>query len=504
LIIGLAIAIIGAAAAPVPDPGSGAQSCSALTSLSIPNVKITSAVENAAGPFAQPGGGNALDVPAFCRVVAIATPSADSLINFEVWIPPAATWNGKFQGVGNSAWTGAIPYNAMATALRRGYATASSDAGHTGDDLVFGKDHPEKIVDWAYRAVHVMTEVSKLAIRARTGKLPEHSYYTGCSTAGGQGLMAAQRFPDDYDGIAAGNPGSDRTNRVASYLWAWLAAHERPESVILPAKLTLLNQAAIAACDALDGVKDGVIDDPRRCRFDPVALKCPAADEATCLNAAQVEAARKIYEGPKNPRTGQPIFPGVARGSETAWGSYYTASPEPQRLAFWKYFVFNDPNWDMRTFDWDRDVAFARAKMGPIVNATNPDLGPFKARGGKMVITAGWADPIHLSEQATQYYESVERVMGGHEKTVDFVRLFMVPGMGHCSPGPGPSTFDGLAALEAWVERGIAPEKIVASRSVNGKVDRTRPLCPYPQVARWNGKGSTDEAASFACVLDQR
>lgn len=485
----------------------GGSSCAGLTALTIPHVRITSGVEVPAGAFSPTAGAAAIDVPSFCRVVAVASPVPESKITFEVWIPPAESWNGKFQGVGNSGWSGTIAYGSMATALRRGYATASTDAGHTGDDVVFAAGAPEKVVDWAYRAIHVMTGASKEIVRANRGSLPKFSYFTGCSTAGAQGLTAAQRFPDDYDGILSANPGNERINRLAGYIWSWSAAHGQPGTPLSAAQLTALNKAAVAACDAQDGVSDGVIDDPRKCRFDPVALQCKGSEDGTCLTSAQVAGVRKIYDGPKHPRTGERLFPGVPRGSESfgaganaGWQSYIMGPDEPQRLGFWKHFVFDDPNWDFRTFDWDRDLAFARAKVGAIVDATNPDLRPFQKSGGKILMYAGWNDPIHLSEQALNYYEDVTRQSGGAAATRQFFRLFMVPGLGHCAPGPGPSTFDALAALEAWVEKGVAPEKIIASRTAPGTPPRTRPLCPYPQVARWSGSGSSDDAANFTCA----
>jgi feruloyl esterase len=481
-----------------------AASCEQLTSLTIPQVRITAATSVAAGPF-EPVPGTRLEVPAFCRVVAVATPTPDSVINFEVWLPPADSWNDNLQGVGNTGWSGAIPYAGMAAALRKNYAAAGTDTGHTGDDLSFAAGHPEKIIDWAYRGVHVMTVAAKLIIRARQGALPQHAYFTGCSTGGAQGLMSAQRYPDDYDGIVAGNPGNDRVGRLASYIWVWNAAHQTPESLIPPEKLQKVNDAVISACDNLDGIKDGVIDDPRRCNFDPGSMLCRGEDTASCLTSRQLEALRKIYNGPHNARQVRQIFPGVPKGSEgganSGWQTYIMEPPEPPRVAFWKHFVFNDPNWDFRTFDWDRDFAYARGRVGAIVDANNPDLRPFRERGGRIIMTAGWNDAIHVSEQAINYYDAVERTIGNDDRTREFFRLFMVPGMGHCAPGPGPSSFDALAALEMWVEHQVAPDRIIASRPAAGDAPaRTRPLCPYPLVARPRGSGSTDEAASFQCV----
>lgn len=502
-------AVACAAAAVMIGAAGGLQaapSCGALTALTIPDVKITSAADVAAGSFTPPGGGEPLTVPAFCRVAAMATPSPDSSINFEVWLPSADVWNGNFQGVGNRDLLGAIEYGAMAAALRKGYAAASTDTGHGGDGFAFAAGHPEKVIDWSHRAVHLMTVASKSIVRARQGRLPEHSYFTGCSTGGAQGLMEAQRYPDDYDGIVAGNPGNDRINRMTGYLWSWTAFHQTPESLIPESKLTIITDAAIAACDNLDGLKDGVIDDPRRCNFDPGSLLCKGGvDAPNCLTSRQLEALRKVYNGPHSPRLVRQIYPGIPKGSETGlnavWKSYFIDPKEPPRSDFWKHVVFNDPNWDFQSFDWDRDLAYAQSTVGGVVDATNPDLRPFKASGGRIIVTAGWDDPIHLSESAILYNETVEKVMGGDDKTRDFFRLFMVPGMGHCVPGPGPSTFDALTALEQWVEHLVPPDRIVASRPASGTAPaRTRPLCPYPLVARHKGSGSTDEAINFNCV----
>jgi feruloyl esterase len=487
----------------------GGTPCSSLAALTIRDVRITSATLVPAGPFAIPGARPEtapLTVPAFCRVVAVAAPTGDSVINFETWIPEAGLWNGKFQGVGTGGFQGAISYRDLAAGVRRGYATVSTDAGHTGDDLIFGKGHPEKIVDWAYRSIHMMTEAGKLIVRNNRGRFPDRAYFNGCATGGHQAMMEVQRFPFDYDGVVAGNPAADRTNEIIGYLWAWLATHKEDGTNLVPvAKLQLITRSAVAACDLLDGVKDGVIDDPRRCKFDPASLLCTAGDSATCLTAPQIEAVRKVYAGPRNPRTGDQIFPGWPLGSEgygggpgDGWGNFID-STEPRRVGFFPYFVFDNPSWDWRTLDWDRDVAFTTARMG-FINATAHDLSAFRSRGGKIVMHTGWVDPILPAPDVIKYYEEVVSASGGPAKTREFLRLFMAPGMGHCSGGPGPDTFDALEALERWVEKGLAPERIIATRMKGSAVERTRPLCVYPQVARWKGTGSTDEAANFACV----
>ena len=496
----LAQGVVTAAAAGTP--------CANLAAMTIPNVTINAATVIAAGGFTPPGVPSALPLPSFCRVEATARPTSDSDIRFEVWIPPAEAWNGKFQGVGNGGYQGSISYGAMATALRRGYATASTDTGHVGDDMRFGQGHPEKLIDYGHRAVHVMTESSKLVIRNATGRFAERSYFVGCSAGGQQALSEAQRYPGDYDGIVAGDPANNRIRQTFGFLASWIATHSADGTPLLSqAKLGLLTKSVIASCDAIDGLKDGVIDDPRNCSFEPSTLACKAgADDSACLTPPQVAAAKRMYDGTRSPTTGKLIYTGWPRGSEAfgeaasqSWRQYVIDPKEPSRVGFFKYWLFHDPSWDFRTIDWDRDLAFAEQQL-PFMAAVDTNLAPFKKRGGKLLMYTGWADPVVPPQDTVAYYEGVVRTMGGLAPTRDFFRLFMAPGMGHCAGGPGPNQFDAIGALEQWVEKGTAPGALVASHSTNGKVDRTRPLCFYPRVARYKGTGSTDEAANFTCV----
>lgn len=505
------IPLFGAVATPAATNGI---SCANLGALTIPNITIRSAAVVQAGPFTPPGAQNSMTLPAFCRVEATARPTSDSDIKFEVWIPPAEAWNGKFQGVGNGGYQGSISYTAMATALRKGYATASTDTGHTGDDMKFGQGHPEKIIDYGYRAIHVMTDTAKLIIRNATGRFAEKSYFVGCSAGGHQAMSEAQRFPEDYDGIIAGDPANNRIRQTFGFLWSWAATHGPDGKPILTQqKLALVSKAVVEACDGVDGLKDGLIDDPRKCHFDPARLTCPSTssgqasgDDAACLTKPQVDAIRKVYDGAKNPRTGEQIFTGWPRGSEgfgdtagQSWRQYLTDPGEPSRVGLFRYFLFHDPNWDWRTLDYDRDLAYAEQRLS-MLPAVERDLTPFKKRGNKLIVYTGWADPVVPPQDTAAYYEGVAKTMGGYDKIRDFFRFFAAPGMGHCAGGPGPNTFDALGALEQWVEKGVAPDRLIASHTSNGKVDRTRPLCPYPQVARYKGTGSSDEAGNFACV----
>ncbi|MGA2000661.1 MAG: tannase/feruloyl esterase family alpha/beta hydrolase [Terriglobales bacterium] len=513
----------------LPSRGALGKSCAEVAQLKIPDVTITAASELPAGPFTPPGSSHTLQTVALCRVLAVAKPTTDSVINFEVWIPAAGQWNGKFEGVGNGAYNGAISYGAMVNAVYRGFATASSDTGHVGESLMFGQGHPEKIADWGYRALHVTTAAAKLFIKEYTGMVPKYSYFNGCSTGGHQALMEAQRFPKDYDGVIAGAPGNNRVHLNVGFLWAYAATHSPDGQAILPtSKLPLIYKAVLKACDAADGIQDGVIDDPQDCHFDPATLLCQGKAADFCLNAAQVEAVRKVYAGPRNPRAGEQLIAGYSPGSESppgdengGWKSFVTEPKEPPRLDFWKGWVFNDPAWDWRTFDYDGDVALADKKMA-VVNASDTDLRAFKARGGKIVMYSGWADPVGPPMDAVNYYERVITAMGGLQQTSDFFRLFMVPGMGHCNGGPGTTIFGGargsndprsvppqinidpdhdvLSALERWVEKGVAPDFIITSHLTrNDTIDRTRRACPYPQVARWKGAGSTNDASNFVC-----
>jgi feruloyl esterase len=488
---------------------SGAANCEALESLHLLDVQIVSAEERVAGPFAMRGGRAevTIDLPAFCQVIALGTPTSDSEIRFEVWLPSARAWNGRLLGTGNGGYTGAIQYRALADGLRQGFAVVGSDTGHVGSDLMFGVGHPEKIADWGHRAVHVMTTAARPIIRAYHGRFPHHAYFSGCSTGGHQALSEAQRYPDDYDGILAGAPGHNRTRLNAGFLWSWMALHDDAGEPVLPAsKLSVVTAAVVSSCDAADGVADGVVDDPRRCGFDPGVLHCEDGAGADCLTDIQVAAVRKVYTGPHNPRTGERLFAGWPAGSETGpggrggWAGYLVAPTQPMRLEYWARWVFGDPGWDFRTFDWDRDLAYAERQM-TMVDATDPNLDRFRRRGGKLLMYAGWADAVVPPGDTIAYYEKAREEAGGADATSEFARLFMAPGMAHCGGGPGPDTFDGLTALTRWVEEGVAPDRLIASKVVDGAVERTRPLCPYPQVARYTGTGSTDEAESFRCVV---
>ena len=481
-----------------------AASCDSLASLKLPDTTITSSQVVAAGQFSPPGGNgkakgaNAYkELPEFCRVAATLKPSSDSDIKIEVWLP-AANWNRKLQAVGNGGWAGVISYSALADAVRAGYASVSTDTGHASPGGSFAFGHQEKLIDFGWRSEHEMTAKAKAIIQAFYGSAPRYSYWNGCSTGGRQGFKEAQKFPDDFDGIIAGAP----ANRTAISLWIAFAVLKDPASYIPPSKYPVIHQAAIEACDLRDGVKDGLIEDPARCKFDPKVLLCKNGDGPSCLTAPQVDAAKKIYSSATNPRTGAVLFSSMVPGSELGWG-VQAAGPEPSANIYdhFKYVVFKNPAWDWRTFDFDKGVALADQPDNAVMNATDPNLKAFFAHSGKLLIYHGWADTNVPPLNTIKYYNSVLDTMGGAAKTSNNIRLFMEPGMGHCGGGEGPNVFDKAGALDQWVEQNKAPEKIIASHSTNGAVDRTRPLCPYPQVAKYKGSGSIDDAANFACRM---
>jgi feruloyl esterase len=479
-------------------------SCESLAGLKLQDTTITLAESVAAGAFAPPAGprgrggagpqGNAYrNLPAFCRVAATIKPSSDSDIKIEVWLPVSG-WNTKFEAVGNGGWTGSIPYPALSDGLQRGYATAGTDTGHEGGSGSFALGHPEKLIDFAYRGVHEMTVKSKAIVAAFYGSDAKYAYWNGCSSGGKQGLKEVQKFPTDFDGVIAGAPANYWTHLTSAAAWVGQAVNKTDASLIPPAKYPLIHEAAINACDMLDGVKDNVIEDPTRCKFDPRVLQCKSDDSSMCLTAAQVDTAHAMYAPVVNPRTRQTVFPGFEPGSEPGWNIVAGRQPTSLGIDHWKYVVFKDPNWDYKTLDFDKDIALADKLDSDIgINAIETNLTPFFAHGGKLIQYHGWTDPLIPPQNSVDYYESVLKAMGASKVNGNY-RLFMVPGMNHCGGGDGATTFDALAALEDWVEKGKAPAQIIASRP-----GRTRPLCPYPSVATYKGTGNTDDAASFAC-----
>ena len=496
-----------------------ASACQQLINLSLEDTSISLAEVVTANSFTAPGAERTMDLPAFCRVVGMTTPA----INFEVWLPLQG-WNGKYQGVGNGGMAGTISYRAMAAALRRDYATASTDTGHKAGSVSFDASwalgRPDLIEDFGHRSLHLTTVNGKAVTEALYAQPPNYSYYMGCSKGGQQGLMEAQRYPDDFDGLIAGDPANDWTRFYAgSHLWYSLAMLEDTESHIPPAKLQTLGDGVNAACDVIDGIEDGILNNPLDCNFAPASLTCPVGvDNNSCLTPKQVTAVEKIWSGVKN-SAGELIYPGLVPGGEAArgsWSSWVTGRGPFESThwrggeGFFRWFVFEDENWDFRTFDFDKDLEFALAKVGPALDSNDPDLRTLRDQGSKLIVYHGWSDPDISPVASINYFEEVVELIGDDtrainyaaalESTQDFYRLFMVPGMAHCRGGPGPDTFDALTALEDWVERGVAPEQITASKLVDGEVVRSRPVCVYPELASYNGSGSTDDAVNFSCA----
>lgn len=489
----LAISILIAVSAPAM-----AASCESLMNLRIAGgaVTLSTTVDSATWPL--PIARAPASHPPFCRVAATLKPSQDSDIKIEVWMPETG-WNGNLQAVGNGGWSGAIAYTAMASALAGGYATASTDTGHEGGSARFALGHPEKLIDYAYRSEHEMTVAAKAVIEAFYGKTQTHSYWSGCSAGGKQGLKEAQMYPNDFDGIVAGSPGAFWIGRATQAIWVAQAVHKTLESEIPAEKYKLIHDAAMKACDRLDGVEDGVIENPAKCRFDPQTIACRTDGETNCLTAPQVQAARQIYSWSINSRTGKPLFPGLYPGSEMGWATW--GGPRPLGIAYdyFRYVLFAEPNWDFQSLNFDSDIERAERQDAARLDATDPNLRPFFQRGGKLIQYHGWADPQISPGASIEYYKSVLAKLGGEEKTRSAYRLFMVPGMAHCGGGDGPNTFDMMTPLRKWVETNRAPERIEAARVGNGKTVRTRPLCPYPQTAVYTGAGSTDDAVNFVC-----
>ncbi len=503
VLIAVGVTVLLACGAAGQKAPSGTPSCERLAQLELPEAKILLAQTVAEGTFPPPSSttpwlaGNAAfykTLAAFCRVVVDSAPSADSSIKIEVWMPLEG-WNGKLRGQGNGGFAGEIGYFGLGLAVQRGYAAVGTDTGHSagGTDASWALGHPEKVTDFGYRGIHEMTLIAKAVIKAFYGSNPQHSYFAGCSNGGRQALMEAQRFPEDYDGILAGAPANFWTHLLTKALADAQATTLDPASYIPASKLSAIARAVNAACDAQDGVTDGILNDPSKCHFDPAILLCKEGDSEKCLTAPQVTTLKKLYTGPHDAK-GHEIFPGYLPGAEEGrggWGPWITGPAPGKSLLFafgtgyYSNMVYEKADWNYKDANIDEAVKAADEKTAKILNATDPNLTAFKARGGK--------------------------------ETDAFARLYMTPGVQHCGGGPGPDSFgqngatDGKdpqhnveLALEQWVEKGIAPSAIIATKYAGddpGKgVKMTRPLCPYPQVAKYKGSGDTNDAGNFVCT----
>jgi tannase/feruloyl esterase len=499
-------------------PPAHAASCEDLAKLALPNTTITSATLVPAGTFvppppSPPGSQNPKvhaqpavpdtykSVPAFCRVSATLKPSKDSNIGVEVWLPVSA-WNGRFQGVGNGGWAGTIDYAGLARAVRAGYAGASTDTGHVGNTAAFAVGHPEKLIDMGYRSVHEMTVQGKSIVSAFYGRAPSVSIFNGCSQGGRQAVTEADRFPNDYDGIIAGAPALYNmvihTARVALNA----AAQRTPDSRVPPEKYAMVHDAVLRACDALDGVKDSVIDDPLQCNFDPSVLECKNGDAPSCLTPAQVETVRLLYSPLKKASGEVYSSPLLQPGTELGWSTLAGTQPVDTAFEAFKYVVFKNPNWTVRQFNPATDIDRGLRADEGILSLTDPNLQAYFNHGGKLMLYHGWQDPQVPAQNTVRFFNDVVKTMGP-PVVAKSIQLYMVPGMNHCSGGPGPFVFDKVAAIDEWLKTGTAPKQIIASYDTSGTTDRTRPLCPYGQVAHWKGSGSIDDAANFTCVASQ-
>jgi hypothetical protein len=457
--------------------------------------------------------------PAHCRVTGLLSPE----IAFEVSLPQK--WNGRFYMIGNGGHAGEAMDDAGRVAqrneaLKHGFAFAQTNTGHEGriePGATFVLSNPQKAIDYAYRAVHLTAVTTKEITKDYYGQPVSHAYWNSCSNGGRQGLIEAQRFPEDFDGIVANAPWVDQTGFTIGAMWNQKAISSAP---VTAAKLALVADKVMAKCDAIDGLKDGLIDDPRKCAFDPardVPVCRAGTDGADCLTAAQAAAIAKVYSGPVS--NGKPIFPGYMPGSEAVMTGLFgggagsgwlnvivPTQPDGKPADFnlaegtMRYLVHKppNPNYDYKTFDFNRDIHLLD-DWSKQADAKNPDLSNFRKRGGKLLMTYGWADSILQPLMGVNYYERALATNG--PGTPEFFRLFMVPGMAHCGGGIGPDRNDPVTAMINWVEKGKAPASMTASRVVDNRVVRTRPLCPYPQVARYSGKGSIDDAANFRCVV---
>jgi Tannase and feruloyl esterase len=514
-----------AATAAMTATAAKADSCSKLANtFHRPKTLITSAQTIPAGTFATPTTppGNLSGLPQFCRVTGFTAPTNDSQIGFEVWIPETG-WNSKYLQVGCGGFCGSISYNAMAEPLRRGYAVAATDDGHlaSGIDASWANGHPEKLVDFGYRALKETTDVAKELVMDYKLSGPRRSYFMGCSDGGREALMEAQRFPRDFDGIIAGSPANYWTHLFTGFVWDEQALSTTATGDLSQVDLNVLSTAALAQCVGRDGglSTDQFLNNPPACRFDPGRLRCNGGNAGACLSQDKVSALEKIFSGPTS------IFPGYGPGGEANvfadWPLWITDTTNPAVSlqgffgnSFFQNMVFPNSGWTPSTFSAADNARQADARVGAILNSIDPDLNQFKSRGGKLIQYAGWSNSAISPHNDIDYYNSVTKVMEGRERTAEFYRLFMVPGMAHCGGGPGANAFgqgtngpnpsdpadDILSALDHWVESGTAPESIIATKYVNDNpaqgIAFQRPLCSYPKFASRKGPGTS----SFVCV----
>jgi Tannase and feruloyl esterase len=499
-----------------------AADCPSLKNLNLPNTTITLAETITTGTVAPDDGPPLHGLPAFCRVAGELHPTSDSRIRFEVWLP-TDTWNGRLLGTGNGGFAGSMWPQELASYLKRGFAVSGTDAGHDaeGTDASWAFGHPEKIKDFGWRAIHLTAQTAKQITDAFYGKPADKSYFDSCSDGGREALMEAQRFPDDYDGILAGAPANAWSTMLAAGAGAMQTLMDNPSAYIPDRKLAFLQHASLAACDALDGVRDHVIGDPSKCHFDPQTLLCKGDDASDCLTQPQIDAVKVFYSGTKD-QHGAVIFPGFTMGDETSWKEWLIGEDPGSALGarfvrnYFRYMVTGDPKTNVLSASVDDLLRQSREKEAANLDATNPDLSRFAGHGGKLILYHGWNDPAISPYNTVAYFESVEKHMGA-DKVDTFARLYMIPGMEHCSNGPGASAFGQFGmesaaspkyglfdSLQNWVEKGAPDATVIATKYKQGnngamETDFTRPLCAWPKVAHYTGNGDPSDAASFTC-----
>lgn len=485
-----------------PATATAPLACDALARVTISSGQVLSAETVPAGTFVPPGTNTPAvpepfkTMPAFCRVTLKLTPSTDSDIRVEVWLPQSG-WNHKLQASGNGGLGGAIPYGPMAASVKAGYAAAGTDTGHVGGNADFVAGHPEKLVDFGHRAIHEMTVTAKTIVTRHYDTPPARAYFNSCSTGGRQALIEAQQYPDDFDGIAAGDPSWDQMRLYAARVWLNTYVNRSPAAVIPASKYPAIHAAVLDKCDALDGVKDGVIENPAACSFDFATLTCGGEDRPDCLTKDQVETANAMARPIRDPQSGAVLHPGrYYPGSELGWGGVGGPSPSGESHEGMRKIVFT-PDWDYHAIKVPDDVERAVKADKGLLYGGDPDLSRFFKRGGKLLMYHGWADPLVSPDTSLIMYQQISAAVGA--PAGNSLALFMVPGMGHCQGGPGTDVFDKVAALDAWIETGKKPQSIEAAHITAGVVDRTRPLCAYPATAHYTGSGNTDEAKNYRC-----
>jgi len=480
------------------EPGAMAATvaqCAALERTDFSSIQDAPTQVTDSAPVAAVG-----SAPTYCRVRGYIAPQ----VTIELQLPVEA-WNGKFIEVGCSGTCGRIDTSACVVPLRKGYACIASDMGHAGSGHMWASNNPQAMLDWGYRATHVAALAGKAIAAAYYNRMPQRSYFMGCSTGGRQGMIEAQRFPEDFDGIVAGAPPFDLAGMNAA--WFALAVEgEDGRPILSPGDLQLVHKAVLDRCDTDDGIKDGVVSDPLACTFDPVTLACEAGKQAGCLTPVQVDAVRKMYSGPVTSKGRGPYAGGEMLGSELNWlGWYVLPEDQPAHLtrdiaAYFRYMAFvtdPGPGWKVADLNFDQDYKrFGITR--PLYSIENPDLRQFQRAGGKLLLYQGWNDPLEVPGAAVDYYQTAERVMGSRAETESFFRLFLIPGMGHCGGGEGAGDVDYLYYLDTWVTEGKAPDRLLgAHRNDPKNIQFTRPIYAYPVRARYRGSGDPQDAASF-------